>query len=325
MELAEFLELHKGSMYCFAFGMMMTIQVNLAKLLIYSSNASYVTLIRTVFTALMAMPLVEWDAANTLDGTDLFLYLASAVTYVIPCGLLALGLTYLGVGDSTAIEFGGSLILVALISHFVLNESLSIPYLIMLLVDCVGIVLVSQPSIIFGTPDVPLEGREIGAIFTLAGAFFFALWQIIVRILAKRSALKCWLIIYTHGLVGLVIAGGWTAVESAWQVPDTWFSGIVFVGYGVACTMQLITGLKALTNEEAKRVALVLTLSVVLSYALQLTAFGEELDWISISGGIIVVVCVVLSECWDCIKDKINILRESYENPESLNVDGESD
>ncbi|KAJ8051118.1 Solute carrier family 35 member G1 [Holothuria leucospilota] len=308
MALADFLELHKGSIHCITFGVMVTLQANLAKVLTYSSHTSYITFIRSVFAVFMAMPFVEWDASDKHDVTDLLLYLSSAISNVMLCGLGVLGFNYLGVGDSTAIEFGGSLILVGVIGHFFLNERLSILYLILLLFDCVGIVLVVQPSFVFGTPGASSEGREIGAIITLGAAFFFAMWHVVVRKLAQRNALRCWLMIYTHGLVGLAMAGAWTAVESAWQVPDTWFSGIVFIGNGVASTIQLVTGFKALTNEDAKKVALVLTLSVVLSYVLQLTAFGEELEWISITGGIIVVVCVVLSECWDYIKDKINNL-----------------
>ncbi|KAJ8051120.1 hypothetical protein HOLleu_04571 [Holothuria leucospilota] len=284
----------------------------MAKVLTYTSHSSYITFVRCFFLVL-TLPLVEFDEAANCDTTDLSLYFTCAIFGVLPSGTAVLSFTLMGVGDSTAIEFGGSLILVGIIGHFVLDEKLSIPYFILLLVDCLGIIFVVKPSFVFRTSQNGQSSKEIGAIVSLGGAFLLSLYQIFIRNLENRNTLHCFLLMVVRGLVGMAVCGVWTTVESAWEIPTTWFDVCIFVGYGFVSTMQSVIGVKALANEEAKNVAMALTLSVVLSYVLQLTVFEDKVDLVSTGGAVIVVVCVALSATWNLLLEKLDRVSKSSE------------
>ena len=133
----------------------------------------------------------------------------------------------------------------------------------------------------------------------LSGTYFFSLSIVCIRKLEKQKTLHCYLLTTVQVLVGMAMAGVWTTIESAWGLPSTWLNACFFAGFGFVGILQVIFKTKALASEETKNVATALTLSIVLSYALQLTVFEEELDWVSICGAIIIVFCVVLSARWE--------------------------
>ncbi|KAJ8051109.1 hypothetical protein HOLleu_04557 [Holothuria leucospilota] len=308
MTLSTVFESNKGLLYCMAYCVMMTLQTNIAKALMYTIRASYVTFIRCLSLA-FTLPLVEWNAAAaTCNTTDLLIYVACSIIGVIPYCTANLCFSLMGVGDSTAIEFGGSLILVGVIAHFILDEKLSISYFILLLVDFLGIVFVVKPSFVFGSLEKHVRYKEIGAIIAMTGAVFLALWPILVRTLVKRNTLFSFLVTALHGLAGMIAAGVWTTIESAWKIPETWLAGLTLVGYGVVGTLQFYIGIAAIGNEEAKNVAVALTLSVAFSYVLQLTMFQAEVDWVSVGGAVIVVFCVTCSAYWTYLEGKVNSL-----------------
>lgn len=304
----------KGPFYCLLYAVTVTVQSNVAKILTYSSHSSYITFVRCCFLAL-TFPFIETDKVTSCDFTDLILYFICAFCAVSSCGTAVLSFTLIGVGDSTAIEFGGNVIFAGVIGHFVLDEKLSISYFILLLFDCVGVILVVKPSFIFKTSaEGGLGSREVGAIISLLGAVFFALFHVCVRKLEKRNNLHCFLYMTVQGLFGMVLSGAWTTVESAWETPNTWLKICIVVGYGIVNVIQFVFAVKALNNAEAANVALALTLSVVLSYALQLTLFEEEVSWVSIGGAVIIVFCVLLSSSWEYVLEKLDRVKQSYES-----------
>ncbi|KAJ8051122.1 hypothetical protein HOLleu_04573 [Holothuria leucospilota] len=315
MEVVRLFMTQKGLFFCLGYGVSMAVQANIGKVLTYSSRASYLTFIRCV-SLIFVLPLAEWEAARACNNKDLIIYLIVSIVGVIPYGSAVLSFTLMGVGDSNSIEFGGSLILVGVIGHFALDEKLSITYFMLLLVDFAGIVLVVKPSFIFKTSEGDITSKEIGAIVALTGALFFAVWPVLVRKLAKRNTLHCYLLTALHGLIGMIISTAWTTLDSAWEVPESWLNGCIILAYGVMNTIQFVLAFKSLANADAKTVSMALTLSVALSYVLQLTVFGEDADWVSIGGAIIILLCVVLSSCWDLLQVKLDRFQLSYEELE---------
>ncbi|KAJ8051117.1 Solute carrier family 35 member G1 [Holothuria leucospilota] len=295
----------KGILYCLLHAVALTAQSNIAKVFTYSSHTSYINFVRYLFL-IFTVPLIEFDKASSCNTTDLILYITLGVLGIVPSCTAVFSFTLMGVGDSIAIEFGGNIILVGVIGHLILDEKITIAYFFLLLVDCLGIILVVKPSFIFGTSEEGIKSKEIGAIVAISGSFAVSLFQVYIRKLEHRNNLHCFLFMAVQSLVGMALTGAWTTLESAWEIPNTWLNICIVGGYGIVNILQYIFEVKALANAEVKNVALALTLSVVLSYVLQITIFGEEVDWVSIGGAVVIILCVVLSVIWDYVLEKVD-------------------
>ncbi|KAJ8051121.1 Solute carrier family 35 member G1 [Holothuria leucospilota] len=294
MTLQDTIQRQRGVIYSFLFGVTMTLQVNLTKLLLSNTHESCITFLRCL-TFIFVIPFIEWEDANSLTFLDLLRYILCSVIGVMPYCFGAASLVFMGVGDATAIEFGLGLIFTGLIAHFALNESLDLFSIIIFVVDCAGVILVVKPSYVFTADIVTFDSREIGAALALTGAFSNAVWCVMLRKIVHRNTMFCFLVIFLHGMVGMIVTGVWTTFESAWEVPQTlWFTFGIF-GYGFVNTLQIVVEFKAFEYTQAKNVALMGTLSIVISYAVQLTFFGENAELVSIAGVLIVIACVLCS------------------------------
>lgn len=304
--LTENLTLNVGLIYSLLYGILMTAETTIAKTLLKVTSASLIAFTRCLGLVFLT-PCIEWEKANLLTTGDLCLYMTCSIIGALPyaCGLLALN--YIGIGDSSAILFGSSILLVGVIGHFILGERISLLQLLILSLDCVGVILVTKPSVLFGQrEDIIYNQRELGVVFSLIAAVFISVWPILVRILQQRCSLHCFLLSSVHGFSGMVLTGIWTTVESNWSLPVTWEAALATIGYIVFSVGQFMFASKALETQHAKSVGLSLTLSVALSYVVQVVLFKEIADWIAVTGALMVITCVLAGECWELFHTQTN-------------------
>lgn len=293
-----------GIVYSLLYGILMCVENCFAKLALGITPASFLIFARCV-AILCLTPFIEWDGASTLDTWDLCLYISCSIMGIFPYAILIDGLNYIGIGDASAILFGGNVFLVSVIGHFALDEKLSFYDVAVLSIDVIGVVLVTKPSVIFGTEETQAllyQERELGVILLLLAAFCLAVWPVLGRMLQQRNSLYCVLLSSLHGFWGMFLAGMWITFEPDWVLPTSWEAILAVIGYIVFSIGQLICATKALETEDAKSIGLSLTLSVAVSYIAQIVLFGESVDWTSTTGAVLVLICVIAVDCQRLVK-----------------------
>ena len=133
----------------------------------------------------------------------------------------------------------------------------------------------------------------MGVILALSDALFCSVW-VTVRILVARDISCTYLMLVLYGFVGTVSSGVWATLFSSWRIPETISEFTMFVLYAIVVFFQTLVGLESLKYEESKSFFISSTLSVGLSYVIQITVFGETVDLIRVCGVLIIITCVAL-------------------------------
>lgn len=295
---------YKGLIFCLLCGIFLTCQTNLAKALTFTSQPSWMMFTRCL-ALMVVLPFIDWEKSRSCTSRDTVYYIFATVCGIMPHALGMLSFMYIGVGDSTAVEFGGGLILTVMTGYVFLGDSVHCLTFLLVIMDFIGVFLVAKPTFIFMS-DCESCGinKNIGAVIALSGAVFSSIWPIFIRKLAERDTLCCYSMLVFQGMLGMVLSGLWTSLESAWRIPGTLTEIVMLVLFLTTSTAQYLVAVKSVELEQVRVFAMFITLSVAVSYLLQVTVFGEAVDPISISGAILIMFTVSCSSLSDIMKSK---------------------
>ena len=184
---------------------------------------------------------VKGEKLSKLRATDrMYLQIFRPALLVCSISSLFVGLTYIPIAEATAIGFVAPLFITAL-SVPILKEKVGIHRWSAVVVGLIGVIIIVQPS-----GDL----WHLASIMPLLGAFFFALFQIITRLLSVTE--KIYTTLFYTGLGGL----GWSSliVSFVWVTPSKMHI-LVFIATGTMGAVAHLFMISAFNKAEASLLA----------------------------------------------------------------------
>ena len=184
---------------------------------------------------------LKGEKLSKLRATDRpFLQIVRPAFLVCSISSLFVGLTYLPIAEATAIGFVAPLFITAL-SVPILKETVDIHRWSAVVIGLIGVIIIVRPGSDFW---------HYASIMPLLGALFFALFQIMTRLLAATE--NTYTTLFYTGLGGL----GWSSlmVPFVWVVPFK-IHILVFFATGVMGAMAHLCMISAFDRAEASLLA----------------------------------------------------------------------
>lgn len=201
-------------------------------------------------------------------------------------GFLALlclfyALPRLPLADVTVIHFTNP-VFTGLLAAVVLGESLSRKDVGGTLLSLAGVVLVAQPSFLFGATTGSLALVPVAV--TLAGALLAAIAYTTVRKLAATE--HALVIVFYFPLVSVPAALPFMWGTALWPTPVEW---LLLLGIGVCTQIAQVLLTKGLQQERAGRAMSMSYIQIVFAAIWGLLFFREVPDLLSIAGAVLIV------------------------------------
>lgn len=204
-------------------------------------------------------------------------------------GLLCMfyAITKLPLADVTVIQYTNP-VFTALLAAIFLKESLSRNNVAGLLISLSGVVLVAQPSMLFGESihGLPL----VPVCIALAGAIFASLAYTTIRKLGETE--HHLVVVFYFPLVSTPAAIPIMAPEALWPTPIEW--GLL-LGIGIVTQIAQIYLTKGLHTEKAGKAMSMSYIQIVFAAIWGLLFFNEVPDILSIVGAVLVVAGTLLT------------------------------
>jgi len=199
-------------------------------------------------------------------------------------------LEYLTLADTSVITYS-SPILVTILAHFLLGETMGIvPVFVTILTLC-GVVLIAHPPILTGEDEFE-PGKLIGIGLACGSLICAALIVIITR---KIRDVHFSVMTIVFGVIGLAQAYALTQYFNDFQTPQEFYDTILVVGLAIVSFLGQMTIIMATQFEQAGPVSLIRTCDVVFGFILQFVFLGVIPTMFSAIGGGIVLSGVVVT------------------------------
>ena len=190
-------------------------------------------------------------------------------------------LIHLPLADATVIQFTNPTF-TALIAVWVLAEWIGTKEVGLILVSLAGVVLVAQPTALFGGVGSGLDPLAVGA--ALAGAVLSASAWVVTRKLGRTEASL--VIVFYFALVSTLCSI--PPVMARFVAPNA-LEWLLLVGVGVATHFGQLNLTRGLKMEKAGRAAAVCYLQIVFAATWGLMFFSEIPNILSIAGALLIM------------------------------------
>lgn len=188
--------------------------------------------------------------------------------------------THLPLADATVIMYSNP-VFTAVFAAIFLGESLSKIEIVGVLVSVGGVLLIAQPSFLFGG-----ESRlaMLDVTIALAGAIFAAISYVIVRQLRRSE--HPMVVVFYFPLIA-------TPASIPFAIPDAvlpnWWELGLLLAIGIVTHIAQVTMTKGLHLEKAGRATAVSYLQIVFAFILGMLFFDEYPDMLSVAGAVAIV------------------------------------
>lgn len=193
----------------------------------------------------------------------------------------------LPLADVTVIQFTNP-IFTALFAAVLIREKLTRAVAVSIGLSLSGVVLIAQPSVLFGVDANPLDLTAVG--IALLGAVFAALAYTTVRKL--RETEHPLVVVFYFPLVSIPACIPVLAPVAVWPTPMEW---LMLLGIGVLTQIAQIFLTRGLHKEPAGRATSVSYLQILFAALWGLIFFAEIPDLLSVLGGLLVVSGILLT------------------------------
>jgi drug/metabolite transporter (DMT)-like permease len=244
--------------------------------------------VRAVFTLGYSVLLIRWSGVGSVWGTNRKLLWLRGLFGFSALSCFFFALTVLPLADATVLHYTNP-VLTALLAALVLDESLRPLELAGAGLSLAGVVLIAQPSVLFGDSAAGLNLLYVG--IGLLGALSAASAYVIVRKL--RETEHPLVVVFYFPLVATIGSTPSVAVANMhWPTPLEWALLVVGVAGCAQVAQVLLT--KGLHAEKAGRAMAVSYLQIVFAALWGVVFFQEYPDAWSLVGGTLVVAGTVL-------------------------------
>ena len=209
-----------------------------------------------------------------LHTEDKGLQIARSILVLLATACMFVALGLMPLADAVAITFAGPLLIVALSAIF-LRETVGPRRWTAVIVGFIGMLVIIRPGA--GT-------FQFAALLPVAVAFFYALYQIITRLISHRSD-PLSMLFYT-ALVGAVAMSA--IVPFDWQTP-TYQQWLMLIAAGFLGGLGHYAIIKAYERSEAALVAPFAYTEMIWATSLGLLVFGDFPDLFTFAGTAIIV------------------------------------
>lgn len=193
----------------------------------------------------------------------------------------------LPLADVTVIQFTNP-IFTALFAAVLIREKLTRAVAVSIGLSLSGVVLIAQPSVVFGVGANPLDLTAVG--IALLGAVFAALAYTTVRKL--RETEHPLVVVFYFPLVSIPVCIPVLAPVAVWPTPMEW---LMLLGIGVLTQIAQIFLTRGLHKEPAGRATSVSYLQILFATVWGMIFFAEVPDLLSVFGGLLVVSGILLT------------------------------
>ena len=190
--------------------------------------------------------------------------------------------TAMPLAEATVIQYMHP-VFTALLALFFLREKIGGTLIVSLLLGLTGVVLVAQPSVLFGESAVEIDPFAAGV--ALLGAFFSAAAYTVVRRLSKTE--DPLVIVFYFPFVAAPLSIPPLIPVAVWPTPLEWL-WLVLIGLTTQISQVCLT--KGLKHLPAGRATAISTMQIVFAALLGLSLFGEFPGLLSIVGGGLILV-----------------------------------
>jgi drug/metabolite transporter (DMT)-like permease len=217
-------------------------------------------------------------------GTNKKLLIVRGVTGFLALSCFYYAVTHLPLADATLIMYSNPLFTAVLAAVF-LKERLTRVDIAGVFVSLLGVVLISEPSFLFGG-ESRLDPFDVG--IGLCGAIFAAISYVIVRKL--RETEDPLVVVFYFPLIATP-ASIPTALPDA--IMPSWRELLVLLGIGIVTHIAQVTMTKSLHLEKAGRATAVSYLQVVFASIWGILFFQEYPTLLSVIGAVLIVASAV--------------------------------
>lgn len=242
--------------------------------------ASEIVFVRSVIGVLITYALVRRAGIPLWGQHKSLLLLRGAVGF---CGLLTyfFAVTRLSLADVTAIFFTNPA-LTALSAAVVLKERMARNEILGLVLSLGGVVLVAQPSFLFGADALGLDALGVAA--ALAAAVFSGVAYTMVRKLRETD--HALTVMFYYPLLATPLSIPVMLPAAVWPTASEW---LVLAGVGVVTQVAHYFMTKGLHTERAGRAMSMSYVQIVFAVVWGFLAFGELPALTGIAGALCIV------------------------------------
>jgi drug/metabolite transporter (DMT)-like permease len=275
----------RGVLYMLASALGFSLMSLCVKLVSAELPTMEVVFARSLFMAVATVGALRYTGASLL-GRDRRTLFARGAVGATALSLLYFGLGRLPLGDSVTIHYTAP-VWTALSAALLLGERLRPLVLVGVAASLTGVVLVAQPTVLFGAAPDPLDGWGVAAV--VCGSVLSGLAYTLVRKL-RRTDHPMTIIFYLSwiGAVGSLpfALGGW-----AWPSATGW---ALLLGVGLTTQVGQVCLTKGIHLLEAGTATAIGYVQVVFAFVWGVVVFGDAVDGLSLAGAVLVVSSVLL-------------------------------
>lgn len=245
--------------------------------------------IRSVMQVAIMLPIALCKGESLIGPKGLRLMLVlQGVVGGLTLVLLFYSFRLLPLGDATTIIFS-SPVVVMIMSFIFLREPCGLYRTMIVCLLLTGVVLISKPPFLFHIAENQ-SYNILGYVAAILGTIFMASNIVVMR---KCKDIHFSVVVLHLSIWSLVVAAALVIWKQHFGLPRSPIEWGLVVLVGVFGLSGQVLVAKALGLEGAGRVAVTRSLDIVLAFLLQVFVFGEIPDHLSITGAVLVIICVI--------------------------------
>lgn len=243
---------------------------------------------------LVGLPYINWSLDEIYNTKlTLLVFLSSSLDAILVLACI-FAYDFINYGNASALLYSKT-IFCGVFAWFFLRERFSKFDCMLLCVHFVGVILVTKPSFLFKYPsDRDWRSNVVGCVLGLSGALSSSLEFITVRYLVEENALdmallfiiKCFIGLFSSGLLSYFTISSHRYIRT---ISELGYVLLTCVSGFVAYAFNVI----ALRTENAKTVAAILSVEVIVAFLLQVSFTDQQTDIVSVSGASLILLVLV--------------------------------
>ncbi|XP_071855176.1 solute carrier family 35 member G1-like [Apostichopus japonicus] len=283
----------RGVFYAIASGVLLGCQLSAVKAITLSP---YQIMVLRSFLFLPSIIFVAWNRSKDYDIIDLICYISDGVFNALGILLAYAALQFAHVGNVSAIS-SNLPVPSALLAFVFFKEPLTIFGVTFLIINFIGLILVSQPPFLFpsGGEEFALQAtfensnEFVGALIALMSLIAMSLSTIFTRKLTYRGNVDPALLSFIPGTTGVVVSGAVLFFGPTWDYFQSVEEGFICLLVGILSAAGNILIVLALKYEDVSLVTIQFTLSAPVAFVLGIILFQEIPDLISVIGATLIL------------------------------------
>lgn len=243
----------------------------------------------------IGLPFINWGLDPIYSSKITVMILLSALLDVILTLASFYSYHFIEFGNANALLYSKT-IFCGVLAWLFLGERFTRIDFVLLSIHFVGVIFVTKPSFIFEHGHGGYQiSNFLGCVLALSGSLASCLEFITVRYLVEKEAFDAALLFVIKCLIGIVLAGilsyfNLSTHQYIRTLRELGFVIFTCISGFVAYALNII----ALRTEDAKTVAAIVSVEVIVAFFLQVSFTDQRTDLPSLTGATLITVALIL-------------------------------